>query len=394
LDDIEAPQQLSYVTIAYAVMFYIAASVLILGLLARVMIWVRRRHEIRPRRSDVHGPLGLLLDLALFRGKFFDDRVSWIFSVMFHYGLLSILFRHLRYALEPEWVGPLWRLIIIAQPVGLYGGLLLIAGVLGFWARRLLAPSVRATSTPADHAMLALLLAIPVIGYFNSWVHTDLIAVKQFFLGLVSFKWQPLPADPLLLLHVWLAAALMMVLPFSKLLHLGGVFEPLPEGDASRPNLRRLARWGVAALVVLTLAVPAATGTVQVAAEGWTKAQPDFSKLARAHKAADPTVMIRSHPNFLMNYRSVVVYRGARQEGDNIEKCVTCHVVKGADGLPVGFEDPKHFCRECHNKAAVSIDCFECHNSNPTAPPKTTSIDPRQRLAVNTADVAEGSAAR
>jgi len=375
-------------------MFYIAASILILGLLARVAVWVKRRREIQPRRGDSQGAFGVVLDLVLFRGKFFDDRVSWIFSILFHYGLMCIVLRHLRYAIEPEWVGPLWRLVIIAQPVGLYGGLLLIAGVAGFWARRLLAPSVRATSTLGDHAMLALLLAIPVVGYFNAWVHTDLIAVKQFFLGLVSSKWQPLPADPLLLLHLWLAAALMMALPFSKLLHLGGVFEPLPEGGASRSNLRRIARWGVAALVGVTLLVPAATGALQVAADGWTQTQPDFAKLARAHKAADPTVMIRNHPNFLMNYRAVVVYHGVRQEGDNIEKCVTCHVVKGADGQPVGFENPKHFCRDCHNKAAVSIDCFECHNSNPTAAPKTTSIDPRQRLAVNTADVAEGSAAR
>ena len=38
------------------------------------------------------------------------------------------------------------------------------------------------------------------------------------------FDWQPLPADPALLVHLALVAALMIVFPFSKLLHAPGVF--------------------------------------------------------------------------------------------------------------------------------------------------------------------------
>ena len=41
--------------------------------------------------------------------------------------------------------------------------------------------------------------------------------------------------------------------------------------------------------------------------------------------------------------------------------------VKGADGKPVSFASPKHFCRTCHDYAAVHIDCFECHASRPPA---------------------------
>ena len=38
---------------------------------------------------------------------------------------------------------------------------------------------------------------------------------------------------------------------------------------------------------------------------------------------------------------------------------------KGADGKPVGYDDSRHFCESCHYQAAVTIDCFECHNPKP-----------------------------
>jgi hypothetical protein len=55
-------------------------------------------------------------------------------------------------------------------------------------------------------------------------VHTDIVALKAFFLGLMRFDWQPLPADPVLLLHLTLVGLLMIIFPISKLLHVPGVF--------------------------------------------------------------------------------------------------------------------------------------------------------------------------
>ena len=37
--------------------------------------------------------------------------------------------------------------------------------------------------------------------------HTDIVAVKEFLLGLMVFDLQPLPADPVLLVHLTLVAA-------------------------------------------------------------------------------------------------------------------------------------------------------------------------------------------
>ena len=54
--------------------------------------------------------------------------------------------------------------------------------------------------------------------------HTDIVSLKAFSLGLVSFDWQPLPADAPLLVHLSLVIILMLIFPFSKLLHTPGVF--------------------------------------------------------------------------------------------------------------------------------------------------------------------------
>ena len=75
------------------------------------------------------------------------------------------------------------------------------------------------------HLMLALLAAIAASGLAMKYLaHTDIVALKAFFLGLMAFDWQPLPADPALLVHLALVAALMIVFPVSKLLHAPGVF--------------------------------------------------------------------------------------------------------------------------------------------------------------------------
>ena len=77
--------------------------------------------------------------------------------------------------------------------------------------------------------------------------HTDIIALKAFFLSLMYFDWgsmQPLPNDPILLVHLTLVAALMLIFPFSKLLHAPGVFFSPTRNQVDNPRERRhLAPW-------------------------------------------------------------------------------------------------------------------------------------------------------
>ncbi|KAA5602416.1 sulfur reduction protein DsrJ [Blastochloris sulfoviridis] len=91
----------------------------------------------------------------------------------------------------------------------------------------------------------------------------------------------------------------------------------------------------------------------------------------------DTDVMRRNHMTLLMHQRDDTVHRGVRTKNPgtkdlSLSGCIGCHAAPGADGRPVSYADPGHFCRACHSYAAVSIDCFECHASRP-APAKTAS---------------------
>jgi len=74
--------------------------------------------------------------------------------------------------------------------------------------------------------------------------HTDIVAVKAFFLGLVRFDWQPLPAGTVLYAHLSLVLLLLVIFPFSKLLHAPGLFfsPTRNQVDDSREH-RHLAPW-------------------------------------------------------------------------------------------------------------------------------------------------------
>ena len=119
----------------------------------------------------------------------------------------------------------LWSWVLMIQWVGSYASFAMFAGLAGLWARRVLVDRIRYISAPSDHLMLALLLAIAGSGLvMKHSEHTDIVSLKAFSLGLVSFDWQPLPADAPLLVHLSLVIILMLIFPFSKLLHAPGVF--------------------------------------------------------------------------------------------------------------------------------------------------------------------------
>jgi hypothetical protein len=56
---------------------------------------------------------------------------------------------------------------------------------------------------------------------------------------LVNFNWQPLPADPVLLVHLSLVLILMFIFPVSKLLHAPGVFFSPSRNQVDNPREKR-----------------------------------------------------------------------------------------------------------------------------------------------------------
>jgi hypothetical protein len=88
---------------------------------------------------------------------------------------------------------------------------------------------------------------------------------------------------------------------------------------------------------------------------------------------ADTDWMRRNHMTVLMHQRDATVHDGIRTKRFSLKGCIECHAVKGADNKPVAITSPQHFCRTCHDYAAVRVDCFECHASRPEAKATTTS---------------------
>ena len=174
-------------------------------------------------------------EVVLFESLFRANKWIWLFGWLFHVALALVLLRHVRYFQDP-----VWGIVALAQPFGIYAGFAMLAGLAGLWARRFLVERIRYISTYSDHLMLALLAAIAASGLAMKYVvHTDVVAVKAFMLGLMVFDWQPLPADPVLLVHLALVALLMVVFPASKLLHAPGVFFSPTRNQADDSRERR-----------------------------------------------------------------------------------------------------------------------------------------------------------
>lgn len=227
-------------TVVYAALFYAATIVLVGGLGLRVWQYAGTPAPLRipttPAPTTRRGAaLRVAGEVVLFHSLFKSNKWIWLFGWIFHITLAAVLLRHLRYFLQPV---PL--IVALVQPFGALFGMVMVAALAALFARRILVDRVRYISRPSDYLMLALILAIGLSGLTLNFVaRTDIVETKAFFLGLMLFDWRPLPTDPALLVHLALVAALMIVFPFSKLLHAPGVFFSPSRNQADNPREKR-----------------------------------------------------------------------------------------------------------------------------------------------------------
>ena len=236
---------MSFLTVLFAILFYFAAAVLVAGLTAKIVQYARTPAPLKipttPAPTTSGGVvLRMVREVVLFESLFKGNKWIWIFGWIFHFGLFLVTLRHLRYFIDPVWLP-----IQLIQPFGIYGGMAMVVGLAGLWARRFLVDRVRYITDTSDHLILALLVLIGLSGLMMTFViHVDVVSVKLFFRGLMTLDFSPLPADPLLLLHLLLVALLMIIFPFSKLLHAPGLFFSPGRNQVDNPRERRhLAPW-------------------------------------------------------------------------------------------------------------------------------------------------------
>ena len=229
----------------FALLFIMATLVLVIGLTRKIIQYARTPAPLKiPTTPAPVTQAGVVLrmfrEVVFFESLFKSTKWTWLFGWMFHLGLLLVLLRHLRYFTDPVWLP-----IQLIQPFGVYAGYAMVIGLVGLLVRRIFVDRVRYISAPSDFLWLAILIFIGFSGLMMKFVaHTDVVMVKEFFTGLMGLSFGTLPVDVPLIVHLLLVAVLMLLFPFSKLLHVPGLFFSPGRNQVDNPREKRhLAPW-------------------------------------------------------------------------------------------------------------------------------------------------------
>ena len=156
-------------------------------------------------------------------------------SNMFHAGVLVVLTGHFFGLLTPIWVFEAMGIShgfkqVMAMTVGGIAGVFAVAGLLLLLHRRLFDVRIRATSSFADIAVLALLLVQLILGLATipvSMQHLDGVEVMKFMNWIQHIVTFRPGADefirdvhPLYKAHLILGLFIFTVLPFTRLVHI------------------------------------------------------------------------------------------------------------------------------------------------------------------------------
>ncbi len=188
----------------------------------------------------------MVLEVLLFRSLFRNSKVElregphlgdgeekwlWLAAIAFHWSFLFVLLRHLRFFMEPapaclQTLELLDGFFQIGAPVLLWTGVILLVSLLYLLARRLFDPLVRYISLVTDYFALFVLISLAMSGILMRYfVKVDIIAIKQLGIGLVTLSpVVPATVGPLFFTHLCMLSVLIAYFPFSKLMHMPGVF--------------------------------------------------------------------------------------------------------------------------------------------------------------------------
>ncbi|HEB69422.1 MAG TPA: menaquinol oxidoreductase [Desulfobulbus sp.] len=177
-----------------------------------------------------------------------SSRWLWLFGLLFHYSFLVIVLRHMRLFLNPVpgAIGGLEfmdGILQIGAPTMYVTDATILLGLLLLFGRRLVNRQVRYISLANDYFPLFLIFAIASTGILMRFflrTNIDIIAIKRLAVGLVTFQ-PAITADigTIFYVHLFLVSVLLAYFPFSKLMHMGGVFLSPTRNLANDSRMRR-----------------------------------------------------------------------------------------------------------------------------------------------------------
>jgi nitrate reductase gamma subunit len=210
--------------------------------------WIKQNKLDNP--SSTLGVIGrMALEVFLFRSLFRNTKTElkegpklaygsekflWLAGMAFHWSFLIIVLRHLRFFTQnvPTVISMtegLDSFLQIGAPLLYITDVVILAAVTYLFLRRVSMPLIKYISLPADYFPLYLIFGIALSGvlmryFFKVYV----VGVKEFAMGLVSFH--PVSLEimqsigTIFYIHLFLICILFAYFPFSKLVHMGGVF--------------------------------------------------------------------------------------------------------------------------------------------------------------------------
>jgi nitrate reductase gamma subunit len=228
-----------------AIFFYLSTLVFVVGLLYRIRDYANTPAPLKipttPAPTTTGGVvLRMSRELFFFESLFKGNLWIWAMGWLFHFSMLVVVMRHLRYFTDP-----VWGWVAFIQPFGIYAGITMLLGLIGLLGRRILVERIKYISTPSDYLMLILLIAIAASGLLMKFaLNPDVIEVKRFFLGLMHLQILDLPDNFILYGHLSLVSLLLLIFPISKLLHAPGVFFSPTRNQTDNPReVRHIAAW-------------------------------------------------------------------------------------------------------------------------------------------------------
>ena len=274
---------------------YLAVALFIFGFVRRVMSWSRSAVPFRItttcgqqtsmpwiKQAKIDNPsstfgviVRMFLEIVCFRSLFRNTRMKlaggtkmthqlelflWVGALAFHYAFFTVVVRHLRFFTEPvplfvtllEQVDGFMRVEVLYDVVqaglpGVYmSGLVLLAAAFYLFLRRVFIPHVRYISLANDFFPLFLIMGIALSGIFMRYfTKVDIVAIKELTMGLVTFRPTiPEGVSGLFFAHMFLVSILLAYFPFSKLMHLGGIFlSPTRNMTANTRQVRHVNPW-------------------------------------------------------------------------------------------------------------------------------------------------------